>query len=288
LELPIKVNHAGMDIQDYQKKLFPYAYNILGSQDDARDAVQDVITKYVSANKPDIDSPVNYLIKSVINQSINIKKRSGKSSPAKVSLPEPVSTDSADNNINRKEIISYSLLVDSVNAKERAVFILKEAFDYSHEEIADKLQISIEGSRKLLSRAKMKLGALKKDDINRSAVNASSLENYVNAIKNGDVKNLETLLVKDIAIMVDGGNVRIVSAFESGIENVIQLITYVYNTYQAKAEIKISMVNHQPALLFYKNGRLTNCQIFELDENSLITGIYSIVDPEKLKNFNKI
>jgi RNA polymerase sigma factor (sigma-70 family) len=278
-----------MDIHDYQKKLFPYAYNILGSYDDARDAVQDVITKYVLADKPDIDNPVNYLIKSVINQAINIKKRNGKSSPLKISLPEPVSTESADKNITRKEIISYSLLVllDSVNPKERAVFILKEAFDYSHEEIADTLQISIEGSRKLLSRAKLKLGAQKRDNIKSSFANASSLENYVNAIKNGDVKNLEKLLVKDIAVKVDGGNLNIVSAFESGVTNVIQLMTYVYNTYQTKAEIKITSVNHQPALLFYRDGALVNCQVFEFDEdNARIAGIYSIVDPEKLKNFN--
>jgi len=280
-----------MDIKDYQRRLFPYAYNILGSHDDAKDAVQDVITKYVSADKQDIDRPLNYLIKSVINQSINIKKKSGRSSPSKIPLPEPLSTDNADKSICQKEIISYSLLVllNSVSTKERAVFILKEAFDYSHEEIADVLQITIEGSRKLLSRAKTKLSALKKDSFKRSFANASSLENYVNAIKNGDVKNLENLLVKDIAVMVDGGTLSIVSAFEIGVSNVIQLMTYVYNTYQTETEIKLSSVNHQPALLFYQDGLLINCQVFEFGEDTtLIAGIYSIVDPEKLKNFDKI
>lgn len=280
-----------MDIKDYQKRLFPYAYNILGSYDDAKDAVQDVITKYYSADKPNIDSPVNYLIRSVINQSINIKKRGNKTTIIGISLPEPVSTEGADKNISRKEIISYSLLVllDSINAKERAVFILKEAFDYSHEEIGDTLQISTEGSRKLLSRAKIKLEAVRKTNVKRSFANTLPLENYVNAIKNGDIKHLETLLVKDIAVMVDGGAMSIVSAFESGIRDVIQLMTYVYTTYQTKTEIKISSVNHQPALLFYQDGLLINCQVFEFEEDTaLIAGIYSIVDPEKLKNFDKI
>lgn len=280
-----------MDIKDYQKRLFPYAYNILGSYDDAKDAVQDVITKYYSADKPNIDSPVNYLIRSVINQSINIKKRGNKTTIIGISLPEPVSTEGADKNISRKEIISYSLLVllDSINAKERAVFILKEAFDYSHEEIGDTLQISTEGSRKLLSRAKIKLEAVRKTNVKRSFANTLPLENYVNAIKNGDIKHLETLLVKDIAVMVDGGAMSIVSAFESGIRDVIQLMTYVYTTYQTRTEIKISSVNHQPALLFYQDGLLINCQVFEFEEDTaLIAGIYSIVDPEKLKNFDKI
>jgi RNA polymerase sigma factor (sigma-70 family) len=280
-----------MDLKDYQKRLFPYAYNILGSYDDAKDAVQDVVTKYYSAGKSDIDNPVNYLIKSVINQSINLKKRGSKTATTGISLPEPLSTEGADTNIARKEIISYSLLVllDSINAKERAVFILKEAFDYSHEEIGDTLQISTEGSRKLLSRAKIKLGALRKGKTNMSFASTSSLESYINAIKNGDVKNLETLLVKDIAVMVDGGTISIVSPFESGLKNVIQLMTYVYNTYQSETDIKITSVNHQPALLFYQNGLLINCQVFEFEQDSaFITGIYSIVDPEKLKNFDKI
>lgn len=279
-----------MDMKDYQKRLFPYAYNILGTADDAKDAVQDVMAKYYSADKTNIDNESNYLIKSVINQAINIKKRNHKSAGPKILLPEPVSTENADANITRKEIISYSLLVllDSVNAKERAVFILKEAFDYAHEEIADILQISIESSRKLLSRAKAKLGELSGNKTYKPT-DTSYLAHYIEAVKNGDVKKLEQMFVRDIAVMVDGGRLSIVSAFESGIKNAVQLMTYVYSTYQTKCLMKISSVNHQPALLFYQDGLLINCQIFDFDENtSLITNIYSIVDPEKLKNFDKI
>jgi RNA polymerase sigma factor (sigma-70 family) len=279
-----------LNVQDYQKRLFPYAYNILGTYDDANDAIQDVMAKYYSAGKTNIDNERNYLIKSVINQAINIKKRNSKSVSPGISLPEPVSTESADANLNRKEIISYSLLVllESVNAKERAVFILKEAFDYSHEEIGDILQISTEGSRKLLSRAKMKLGALKHGTTNYSFTGSLQLENYINAVKNGDVKKLEEMLVDDISVMVDGGALSIVSAFESGIEDVIQLMTYVYTTYQTTSEIKIISVNHQPALLFYQDGLLVNCQVFDFTKNTKqIAGIYSIVDPEKLKNLHK-
>ncbi|TCD28759.1 sigma-70 family RNA polymerase sigma factor [Pedobacter psychrodurus] len=279
-----------LNIQDYQKKLFPYAYNILGTYDDAKDAVQDVMAKYYSTGKKDIDNESSYLIKSVINQAINIKKRNSKSIDSGISLPEPVSTESADTNLKRKEIISYSLLVllESVNTKERAVFILKEAFDYSHEEIGDTLQISTEGSRKLLSRAKIKLGALKRVETNYSFAGTLQLENYIDAVKNGNVKKLEEMLVKDISVMVDGGKLRIVSAFESGVEQVIQLMTYVYAAYQTKTEIKIVSVNHQPALLFYQDGLLVNCQVFDFAKDTThITGIYSIVDPEKLKNFHK-
>ena len=50
--------------------LFPYAYNILGTAEDAKDAIQDVLYKFLAAGKEEIADPKNYLIRGVINQSI--------------------------------------------------------------------------------------------------------------------------------------------------------------------------------------------------------------------------
>lgn len=280
-----------MDIQDYQKKLFPYAYNILGTYDDAKDAVQDVMTKYYASYKSGIENESNYLIRSVINQSINLKKKSNRFATGKQLLPEPISTENADGNVIRKEIISYSLLVllETINAKERAVFILKEAFDYSHEEIGETLQISTENSRKLLSRARIKIEENKIKKINNTASHKLLLENYVSAMKSGNLKAIEAMLLADIEVKVDGGTLSIVSAFERGVNDVLKLMAYVYKTYQSRLQVKIAEVNHQQAILFYDNGILINCQVFEFETgSSLIKGIYSIVDPEKLKNFDKI
>lgn len=274
-----------MEMKDYQRKLFPYAYNILGSYDDANDAIQDVIAKYHLSDKGGIENESNYLIKGVINQSINIKKRKSRTLNPKLTLPEPLSTENADTNIDLKDILSYSLLVllDFLNPKERAVFILKEAFDYSHDEIAGSLQISIDSSRKILSRAKAKLGELETHRKNRKIPN-NQLELYITAIQNGNVKCLEGMLSKDISVMTDGGKISIVAEHISGVENTIRLMSYVHKEYQSDAVIKTTSVNHLPALLFYNNGILTNCQIFSVDPKAgIITSIYSIVDPGKLK-----
>jgi len=271
---------------NYQKRLFPYAYNILGSVDDAMDAIQDVITKYISSSKPNIENEISYLIKGVINQSINIKKRNQKTIGDKIWLPEPISTEKADTNINREEIISYSMLVllEKLNPKERAVFILKEAFDYSHEEIATAMSFSIENSRKLLSRAKKALEKMKKDFEPSPMASPTFLKEYITSIKTGNVSALEKLLSDDIMVKTDGGNVSIVSELMVGIKEVIKLMIYVYNTYQKSFSIVESTVNHQPALMFYNDGKLVNCQVFELEkDNEKIMTIYSIVDPEKLK-----
>lgn len=146
-------------VKDYQTILFPYAYNILGAVEDAKDAIQDVLYNYLAASREHIDNEKNYLIKSVINQALNIKQKKKQVKLGDVWLPEPVATDSVDTNINLDDVASYSMLVllEQLNPKERAVFILKESFGYSHEEIAEVLTITVEGSRKLLSRARTRL-----------------------------------------------------------------------------------------------------------------------------------
>lgn len=275
-----------MDIlNNYQRKLFPYAYNILGSAAEARDAIQDVIVKHISAPKPELDNETGYLVRSVINHAINLKKRGKKIAGDTTWLPEPVATETADGHINRTEVLSYSMLVllEHLNPKERAVFILKEAFDYSHEEIAETLSLSVDNSRKLFSRAK---SALSKSGNFTTSIppDPRILQDYVRNIQNGDTQALATMLSKEIAVKTDGGHIKIVNPLVVGSNPVIDLMLYVYNNYQQSLSIRYGNINHQPALLFYKADLLVNCQVFEIDpDNSRIKGIFSIVDPDKLK-----
>lgn len=275
-------------MKDYQQALFPYAYNILGSSEDAKDAIQDVMVKYMAAPQKDIADEKNYLIRGVINQSINIRKKKQRIAGDPMWLPEPIATEKADTAINRDEIISYSMMVllEHLNPKERAAFILKEAFDYSHEDIAQTLSITVENSRKLLSRAKNKL-AVPVKPIEETSINTGAhMENYIAVIKSGDVKSLEKMLAEEISVTTDGGGkIKIVSEFTQGLHEAAKLMLYVFQSYQQKNTIKLSTVNHQPALLFYDGDTLVNCQIFELEPvTGKIIHIYSMVDPEKLKN----
>jgi RNA polymerase sigma-70 factor (ECF subfamily) len=279
-------------VKDYQHILFPYAYNILGSAEDAKDAIQDVLSNYVATPREGIENEKNYLIKSVINHSINIRNRRKKVSYGEVWLPEPVATESADANINLKDIVSYSLLIllEQLNPKERAVFILKEGFGYSHQEISEVLSGTVELSRKLLSRAKTKLSQSKHPvKLHREPVPSEILEKYVNTIRGGDTERLEDLLAEDITFYADGGGkVNVVKKICTGIHDVADLLLYVYNKFEAGARIIAVTVNHQPAMLFYVDGKLISCQVLGI---SPVTGeiyqISTVVDPDKLKNIEE-
>lgn len=100
-------------MEDYQNVLFPYAYNVLGSVEDAKDAVQEAIVKFVTLQKDDLKNERAYLVRMVINQAINMKEKMKRLTAGKIWLPEPVFTEGADENINREELLSYSMLVCS-------------------------------------------------------------------------------------------------------------------------------------------------------------------------------
>ena len=274
-------------MKDYQRILFPYAYNILGSSDDAKDAIQDVMSTFLTGRNEHIENEKHYLIKSVINRAITLKNKKKKLIHGDVWLPEPVATEGADTQVDLKDIISYSMLIllEQLTAKERAVFILKEAFSYSHEDISDTLSTTVETSRKLLSRAKEKLK--QKPGIIKTGPGFSPaiLDNFVAAIRARNIEMLEKLLSQDIAFYADGGTkMNVVARSLSGAREVSGLLLYIYEKYQTGFTIVATEINHQPGLLFYSGPALVSCQVFDLSPEGKIVRINTVIDPEKLKS----
>ena len=278
-------------MENIRTLMITYAYNILGSYEDAKDIVQDAYVKLSGIAFETIDNKKAYMIRTVINLSINFKKRQKKiiSEYPGEWLPEPVATEKADTAITRKEVLSYSLMVllENLNAKQRAVFILKEAFDYEHKEIAEVLDITEENSRKIYSRAKLELRESK--PIDSAVIPTDYLDKYIEAIYKADTKRLENLLQEDVTVISDGGGkasaaTRPISGRRPVTKFILGLIKKFYTG--KRIRIDISSVNHQPALLYYNDDKLNNCQVFEF-ENGTISGIYFIRNPDKLQSLEK-
>ncbi|UHO40664.1 sigma-70 family RNA polymerase sigma factor [Chryseobacterium capnotolerans] len=274
-------------MQENYNRLLTYAYNITGSYEDSQDLVQDVLEKYISLDKSEIRNETNFLIKSTINHAINFKNRHSKKMVFGEWLPEPLSFENAENKLIEEQTTRYTLLVllEKLNARERAVYILKEAFDYSHQEIAETLDISVENSRKLLSRAAKQLrGIPYKPDNANTLIHTDILQQYQLALSEGDVPNIEKLLIDEIRLSADGGKrVRVIKAVEVGKSAAAQLLAYVQQQFLGKKPHTFHIFNHQPAICFWQDNRIYNCHILDIDSEGMIRKIYSIVDPEKLK-----
>ncbi len=186
-------------VKDYYKMLFRYAYGFLRVFSDAEDAVQEVLFKYLSCKREGIENIKGYLVKSVINQSIEIRNKRKRFVYNDAVGLERVAAEEADTNINSRESASYALMIllKKLNARERAVFILKEGFDYSHQEIADLLLCTVEQSRQLLSRGKSKLSIEPKLKVGpHNSVDRGVLNRYIHVIRRRDTEALENLLSK--------------------------------------------------------------------------------------------
>lgn len=171
--------------------------------------------------------------------------------------------------------------MEKLNPKERAVFILKEGFDYSHDKIATVLGISTENSRQLFSRAKKGLG---KVTFNTSSTKLNNLKVYVDALVKGEVKNLEKLLTDDIKVFADGGNkVKVIKDLILGKKTALRVLLFVYNNFQHTLKHVLTTVNHEPAICFYEHEKLMYCQIFKFSAEK-ISDVYAIVDSNKLRN----
>jgi RNA polymerase sigma factor (sigma-70 family) len=271
-------------MDDHRRLLTTYAYNIIGSYEDAKDIVQDAYLKFMHVDA-EIENKKAYLIRTVINLSINFKKRQKKllSEYRGVWLPEPVATEKADAEINSKETLSYSLMVllEKLNTRQRAVFILKEAFNYDHEEIADVLGISVENSRKILSRAKEQLKS--SDVATPKKIPREYFDNYINVVHNGDMQELEKLLNEDIVLISDGGGKASASLHPiEGKEPAMKFLLGVYNKFYRDKRIEKVLINHQPAFLYFTGDTLTNCQIFSF-ANGKIENVFFVRNPDKLK-----
>ena len=276
-------------MEDIRNLLKTYAYNILGSYEDAKDVVQDAYLKFSNMDTQAIENKKAYLVRTVVNLSINLKQKQKKFLPQYRGewLPEPIATEKADTAIRRKEILSYSLMVllERLNAIKRAVFILKEAFEYDHKEIAEVLNITEENSRKIFSRAKLDLKDAKPAH-SRSA-SEDYLNKYLEVIYNGDTGRLENLLQHDVTAISDGGGKA--SAALQPLSGKVKVTKFLFGIYKKfyrtteEARIEQCSINYHPALLYYHNNKLLTCQIFDF-KNGNISRIWFIRNPDKLQS----
>jgi hypothetical protein len=110
------------------------------------------------------------------------------------------------------------------------------------------------------------------------------LQQFLQAVRDKDIHTLEHLLTEDIKYSTDGGGViKVVATHCSGIKEVIDLMFLVYSRFLATATFVPTIVNHQHALLYYRNDKLFLCQIFGFSSNGKIAQVNNVLDPQKLK-----
>jgi len=283
------------DFERHRTRLFALAYRMLGSAAEAEDVVQDAWLRYSAAQPSDLRSPLAYLTTIVTRLALDRLKSARATREQYVGpwLPEPVLTDAQpepERSVALAEslTLAFMVLLDALSPEERAVFILREAFEYSYAEIAAILTSSESNCRQLFHRAKERL-ASKRPRSGRSREEKRKLAaRFVDAMRAGDGAELTRILADDVGFWGDGGG-RVVAAKRPvlGRDAVINLLLGIRRTAPAagvpldRISLDIAEVNYEPAMLVRVDGRLDSVYVCSVAEDAIV-GIRVVRNPEKL------
>jgi RNA polymerase sigma-70 factor (TIGR02957 family) len=279
--------------QTYQPLLFTLAYRMLGSVMDSEDIVQEAfITFNQLPNREHIENKKAYLCKIVTNRCLDLIRSSTKKREVYVGpwLPEPLleienSPNDPSQAFIQQESIStaYLLLLQQLNTIERAVFLLREVFQYSYNEIAEILGKSNDNCRQIFHRAKkgMEHDPKKQPSISMAE---STVKEFVHSILNGNVNQLLDLVGEDVAMYSDGGGkVKAAQIPIFGAAKVVQLLLSLMKMYTGKFTIKYTSVNGLPGLILTLDDHLQYVYSFAFNGNRIQT-IYAVANPDKLRH----
>jgi len=280
------LDRAATDFEAVRPRLFGIAYRMLGSVNEAQDVVQDAWLRWQSTDRSCIRSPAAFLSTVTTRLAINVatSARSRREVYVGPWLPEPVRTDDDPAlGAERSEALELGLLklMEHLTPRERAVYLLREAFDYSFAEIAGVLETTESNARQLANRARSHLQESRPQTVTKEDRNRL-LRAFVSAAQTGDVKQLETMLAEDVVFYADGGG--IVSAARRpvvGRDNVARFLAGVREKFGPSARFSIVAANGEDAMLVTRNGRPYTLGSISVGEHG-IDGVYFVLNPEKL------
>jgi RNA polymerase sigma-70 factor (ECF subfamily) len=240
-------------------RLFGIAYRMLGSVAEAEDVVQDVWMRWQSTDRNVVQNPPAYLATTTTRLCINLAQsaHSRRESYIGTWLPEPVDT-SADPGIGaeRGEALKLVvlLLLEKLSPTERAAYVLREAFDYSYDQIASILQMEEANVRQLVSRGRKHIA-----DGRRTSVSSNEqrrfLEAFIGAAQKGDLAGLEGLFAEDVVSYSDGGGlVRAAGVPVFGRKRVATFIAAVSTWCWKGVTLDWVETNGQAAVLILRDG----------------------------------
>ncbi len=289
--------HCNLDdlYRRYKTFAFSIAYRMLGSVSDAEDAVQDCFVELQKKELKEIKNMKAYLAKGMTNRCLNILHSAHKKREVYIGewLPEPLieDYDLPDRTAERNDTLSYAYLVmlERLTPTERAVFLLREVFDYDYVTISDVLGNSATNCRKIFSRTKRSMHVGSPPTIDTKTVRKTLVERFVSAFENYDIEKMLELLAEDAVLITDGGkNVRAAINPIISRKRVLTLLTSP-RAFQMVREWETSIVeiNREINIVYTHQGTVKGVFCFELTiERDRFQNLYLILNPEKLDHIS--
>jgi RNA polymerase sigma-70 factor, ECF subfamily len=252
------------EFEQYRPLLFSIAYRMMGTAMEAEDLVQDAYLRYSQANLQEVQSHKYYLTTIVTRLCLN-KLQSAQAQREMTTgnwLPEPIliqdesAFDSPSGHMTTLESISLAFLtvLEKLSPTERAVYLLREVFDYGYGEIAEMVEKTEDACRQIYSRAKKHLTANRPRFETDPRQHETLLMNFMQAVASGEVTNLVKLLADDAVMISDGGNFR--GKATRPLLGALNVAKFVFSFYRERfrhipTQTVIKPINGRPSFVIY-------------------------------------
>jgi RNA polymerase sigma-70 factor, ECF subfamily len=291
-EVPIRL--ATFD--QYRSLLFSVAYRMLGSVADAQDMLQEAFIRWQQAPDEDIRSPRAFLVTIISRLCINHLQSARVQREEYVGqwLPEPLVTDPGNDplriiRVDESLSMAFLVLLERLTPVERAVFLLREVFEYEYSEIAAVLGQSEANCRQILRRARQHVSMMRPRFKASARKQSELLERFLQATSSGDLDGLVSLLSSDVVLHSDGGGKAIaVPNLIYGVDNVARGILGGLRRLVPKDLVRrVAQINGAPGVVTYFNGKPFSVLTFDAIEGR-IRAIYIVTNREKLSHLAEL
>jgi RNA polymerase sigma-70 factor (ECF subfamily) len=278
-----------MEFESYRPLMFSIAYRMLGSAMEAEDVVQEAFLRCREAGE--VQHPKAYLSTVVTRLCLDQLKAARVKRETYVGpwLPEPILTNGGSlgepsEKTEAAESISMAFLVllESLTPAERAVFLLREVFDYEYSEIAAILGKEETACRQLFSRAKKHVTEHRPRFKSTPEEHTRLFNSFLMAINAGDLEGLTSLLAEDVTLWSDGGGK--VTAARHPLHGANTIARFLIGLMRLKTDamtFEIAEVNGSLALMIYDGDAINGVMTVEVGDGR-VRGVRFVVNPDKL------
>lgn len=282
-------------------RLGAIAYRLLGSADEAEDAVQETFLRWEAADRERIRVPEAWLTKALTNLCLTqlTSARAKRETYVGQWLPEPLLDDDPmlgpAESAEQRESVSVAVLrlMERLSPVERAVYVLREAFGHTHREVAGILDISEAASQQYAHRAKHHLTDRPRTVVDPAAAR-EVIDEFLTAAVTGETEPLVRLLTNDAIGVGDGGgripaNAKVVS----GALAVAKLLRGLFKPSGNKRDmvggrpaLYTADANGAPALVAVVGERVVAVLSFAITTEGIV-GVWSQGNPDKLERVGR-
>jgi len=277
--------------EEHRQLLFGVAYRMLGTIAEAEDAVQDAYLRF-RAHEGAVHNPRSFLVTVVTRLCLDQLKSARATREQYIGpwLPEPLvlragAGPSPEDTVTGHESVSFAFLVmlEELGPVERAVFLLREVFDYDYGDIAQVVQKSEAACRQVFHRARQRLAERQHRHTASYSQRLALTARFLQAVTEGDMAGLLELLSADVVAYSDGGG-KAAAAINPifGADRVARFTVGVARKLPA-GPVEAVDVNGDPGvLLCTKSGRIDTLLLLDVDEQGAVRTIYAVRNPDKL------